>query len=113
MTLVSGHFETVKRILSERAFIDHVNDDTVDLIFPTYGLAHVFKNQHERDIGTVYAGKTIRWRWKEWNNKPACLIAQIAILRRMEKWTDQRFFIEDDNARKSCECYGCNKGTSP
>jgi len=108
---VHGHFESIRSLLNQRAFIE-AYDTHVDMMFASLELAQVFKNQFAREVQAMYPGKRLRWKGRVWNNQPACDIAKVSKRAEMENYTNEKFVSETRRAEQSCECYTCKKRTT-
>lgn len=97
--------DVFSRIGGERRYSD--DGKFVDMIFPTVEGASAFKTRYERDIGGKFLGLTIRWRGREWINKPECKAFQADVLAGLQKWTTEKHYSERSAALMTCGCYNC------
>lgn len=97
-------------MLSQRA-TEKISADglTVDLVFPTVEDADVFRRAHSAEVGKKYQGRMVRWRGREWANKPGCKREQADILGRLQKWDQE----DHDRYASDCLCKSCVSTTVP
>lgn len=104
----AGRMDAIRANLTTMAKVEE-KDDEISITFDYVEGALAFKRNFESEVGQMYAGKILRWRGRDWRNRPECLIAQFDLLAFLAKVTGEEKSRRRARAEEDCRCYSCSK----